>query len=124
MTHMKQNTTAAALDAMDVFPCAVVSYSGMDHRRYVLGDGTITAYSTDAIQIQGDCPVTAGMALALMVALPDSDDHFYLVGARVSSSAWDSFEVDLQQVPEPAKEQLNLLLQRYPGAPADVICAV
>ncbi|MEC4891308.1 MAG: hypothetical protein RI101_14750 [Nitrospira sp.] len=95
-----------------------VSYSGIDGSQCVLGDGRVTSLFAHTLSIQGDCPVKPGMALALMVAIPDSDDHLCLVGAQVASSTWDTFEVDLQQVPEASRVRLKELLERVQAEPS------
>lgn len=95
-----------------------VSYSGMEGSRCVLGDGRVTSLFAHTLSIQGDCPVKPGMALALMIAIPDSDDHLCLVGTQVASSTWDTFEVDLQQVPDTSQAQLKGLLERAQAEPS------
>ena len=90
-----------------------VSYSGMEGSRCVLGDGIITGLSATTLSIEGDCHVKPGMALALMIAIPKSEDHLYLVGAQVASSAWNTFEVDLQEVPGATRAELRCLLENF-----------
>lgn len=90
--------------------CAL-SYSGMDHGRIVLGDGVILVQSDHALAIEGDCPVKAGMELALMVALPASDDHLCFAGARVSWIQGSAFGVELNAVPEYTRTQLMQMIQ-------------
>lgn len=94
-----------------------VSYSGMDGNRCVLGDGIVTALSATALNIEGDCHVKPGMALVLMIAIPKSEDHLYLVGGLVASSVWNTFEVDLRQVPEATQTQLRYLLESIQAKP-------
>ncbi|MCS6293496.1 MAG: hypothetical protein H8J66_10530 [Nitrospira sp.] len=118
-TYIEQDSTMIAHHETDAPQNLQVCYSGMDDGRFVLGDGTITATSAHTMQIQGDCPVNPGMELALMVAIPHSDDHLYLVGGQVSSSTIHSFEVDLRQVPEATREQLATLMQNCQEALAD-----
>ena len=118
-TYAEQNSTMIAHHETDARQNLQVCYSGIDNGRFVLGDGTITATSADMMQIHGDCPVKPGMELALMVAIPNSDDHFYLVGGQVSSATLHSFEMDLQQVPERTREHLETLVQDCQETPAD-----
>lgn len=118
-TYAKQDSTMIAHHGTDAPQNLQVCYSGMDNGRFVLGDGTITATSAHTMQIHGDCPVNPGMELALMVAIPHSDDHLCLVGRQVSSSTMHSFEVDLRQVPEATRKQLETLVQDCQEAPAD-----
>lgn len=118
-TYIEQDSTMIAHHETDAPQNLQVCYSGMDDGRFVLGDGTITATSAHTMQIQGDCPVNPGMELALMVAIPHSDDHLYLVGGQVSSSTIHSFGVDLRQVPEATREQLATLMQNCQEALAD-----
>lgn len=94
-----------------------ISYSGMDGSRCVLGDGVVTRLFNHTLSIQGDCPVTPGMELALMVAIPESDDYLCLVKTQVASSTWNIFEVDLRQVPEDTRAQLTCLLENFQAAP-------
>lgn len=96
-----------------------VCYSGMDNGRFILGDGRITATSADIMQIHGDCPVKPGMELALMVAIPDSDDHLYLVGGQVASATLHSFEVELRQAPKATRMHLETLVRNCQESPAD-----
>lgn len=117
--YAEQDSTMIARHETDACQNLQVCYSGMDNGRFVLGDGTITATSAHRMQIHGDCPVKPGMELALMVAIPNSDDHLYLVGGQVSSSTLHSFEMDLRQVPEAIREQLATLVQNCQEAPAD-----
>ncbi len=117
--YTKQDSTMIAHHETDARQNLGVCYSGMDNGRFVLGDGTIAATSAHTMQIDGDCPVKPGMELALMVAIPDSDDHLYLVGGQVSSSTSHSFEVDLRRVPEATREHLATLMQHRQEAPAD-----
>ncbi len=118
-TYTKQNSTMIAHHETDAHQNLQVCYSGMDNGRFVLGDGTIAATSAHTIQIHGDCPVNPGMELALMVAIPHSDDHLCLVGGQVSSATAHSFEVDLRQVPETTLVHLETLMQDCQEAPAD-----
>jgi hypothetical protein len=118
-TYAEQDSTMIARHETDASQSLQVSYSGMDNGRFVLGDGTITATSGHRMQLRGDCPVKPGMELALMVAMPNSDDHLYLVSGRVSSSTLHSFEMDLQQVSEATREHLATLMQNFQEAPAD-----
>ena len=118
-TYAEQDSTMIAPHETDAPQNLQVCYSGMDNGRFVLGDGTITATSADMMQIHGDCPVTLGMELALMVAFPHSDDHLYLVGGQVSSATLHSFKMDLQQVPETTREHLETLAQGCRETPAD-----
>jgi hypothetical protein len=113
-TYTKQDSTMIAHHETDARQNLQVCYSEMDNGRFVLGDGTITAASAHTMQIHGASPVKPGMELALMVAIPNSDDPLYLVGGQVSSSTLDSFEMDFRQVPKATKEQRGALMQ---GAP-------
>lgn len=118
-TYAEQDSTMIDRHETDASQILQVSYSGMDNGRFVLGDGTITATSAHRMQLRGDHPVKPGMELALMVAIPNSDDHLYLVGGQVSSSSLHSFEMDLQRVPEATREHLATLLNNFQEAPAD-----
>jgi hypothetical protein len=75
------------------------------------------------MQIQGDCPVKPGMELALMVALPNSDDHLCLVGGQVSSATWSCFEMDIRQTPEALRAQLELIGKNCHNEPAEACYA-
>ncbi|MDP3090816.1 MAG: hypothetical protein Q8N04_09075 [Nitrospira sp.] len=123
-TYAEQGSPMIARHETDARQNLQACYSGMDNSRFVIGDGTITAASADRMQIYGDCPVKPGTELALMVAIPDSDDHLYLVGGQVSSSTSHSFEMDLRQVPEATRQQLATLVQNRREAPADFCYAV
>lgn len=114
VTHHAPGKTSALL----------VSYSGMDGNRFVLGDGSLTALSTQRLHIQGDCHVKPGTTLALMVAIPGSDDHAYLVDMQVAASTWNTFEVDLQQMPEETRRQLAELAQDILKEPVDAFAVV
>ena len=117
--YTKQDSTMIAHHEADACQNLQVCYSGMDNSRLVLGDGTVTVISAHRLQIDGDCPVKPGMALALMVAIPNSDDHLYVVGGQVSSSTLHSFEMDLREVSETARERLDALAEDCQKAPAD-----
>jgi hypothetical protein len=108
-TYAEQDSTMIAHHETDAPQNLQVCYSGMDNGRFVLGDETITATSAHTMQIHGDCPVNPGMELALMVAIPHSDDHLYLVGGQVSAATWSCFEVDIRQTPEALRAQLELI---------------
>ena len=95
-----------------------VSYSGMEGSRCMLGDGIVTGLSATTLNIEGDCHVKSGMALALMIAIPKSEDHLYVVGVQVASSAWNTFEVDLQQVRGTTRAELRCLLENFQVKPS------
>jgi hypothetical protein len=118
-TYAKQDSAMIACRETDAPHTLQVCYSGIDTGQFVLGDGTITTTSAHTMQIHGDCPVNPGMELALMVAIPNSDDHLYFVGGQVASATLHSFEVDLRQVPEATREQLATLVQNFQKAPVD-----
>jgi hypothetical protein len=122
-TYTKQDSTMIAHHETDASQNLQVCYSGMDNSRFVLGDGTITATSAHTMQIQGDCPVNSGVELVLMVAIPNSDDHLYLVGGQVSSATSHSFEMNLRQTPEALCAQLELIEKSCHAEPAEVCCA-
>ncbi len=122
-TYTKQDSTMIAHHETDASQNLQVCYSGMDKGRFVLGDGTITATSAHTMQIQGDCPVNSGVELVLMVAIPNSDDHLYLVGGQVSSATLHSFEMNLRQTPEALRAQLELIEKNCHAEPAEVCCA-
>jgi hypothetical protein len=61
-----------------------LTFSGVDGGRFLMGDGQVINVSEDGIGIRGDRPVKAGMALALFIELPDSDDPLCVPQARVS----------------------------------------
>jgi hypothetical protein len=61
-----------------------LTFSGVDGGRFMMGDGQVMDLSDDGIGIRGDRSVKAGMALALFIELPDSDDHVCVPEARVS----------------------------------------
>lgn len=124
MKPTKPAPTPVAHHSTDTAHSLLVSYSGMDGNRFVLGDGTLTALSTHRLHLQGDCHVKPGMALALMVAIPGSDDHVYLVDMQVAASTWNTFEVDLQQVPEEMRRQLAKLAQEILQEPVDAFVGV
>ena len=122
-TYTKQDSTMIAHHETNASQNLQVCYSGMDNGRFVLGDGTITATSAHTMQIQGDCPVNSGVELVLMVAIPNSDDHLYLVGGQVSSATLHSFEMKLRQTPEALRAQLELIEKNCHAEPAEVCCA-
>lgn len=122
-TSARQDSTMIAHHETDAPQNLHVCYSGMDNGRFVLGDGTVTATSSHAMQIQGDCPVKPGMELALMVAIPNTEDHLCLVGGQVSSATWNCFEVDIRQTPEALRAQLELIEKNCHAEPAEVCYA-
>jgi hypothetical protein len=122
-TYAKPDSTMIVHHETDAPQNMQVCYSGMDNGRFVLGDGTITATSAHTMQIQGDCPVNSGVELVLMVAIPNSDDHLYLVGGQVSSARLHSFEMDLRQTPEALRAQLELIENNCHAEPAEVCYA-
>lgn len=124
MKHTKPAPASVRHHAPSKRSTLLVSYSGMDGNRFVLGDGTFTALSTHRLHIQGDCHVKPGMTLALMVAIPGSDDHTYLVDMPVAASTWNTFEVDLLQVPKEIRRQLAELAQDILKEPVDAFAAV
>ncbi|MEQ1794777.1 MAG: hypothetical protein ABL970_11350 [Nitrospira sp.] len=93
--------------------CFTLSYSGMDGSRMVMGDGLILGLSEGAMLIAGDARVQPGMELALMVALPESDDHLCFAGAHVSWTEGSSFGIDLAAVPEATRTQLNNVIDLF-----------
>ena len=95
-----------------------LSYSGMDGSRFVLGDGVVIGLFPHTLSIQGDCHVKEDMELALMIPIPESGDYLYLVGARVASSSWNTFEVDLRHVPVPKQEAVRGLLEHVQATPS------
>ena len=122
-TCAERDSTMIAHHETDASQNLQVCYSGMDNGKFVLGDGTITATSAHTMQIHGDCPVKPGMELALMVAIPNSDDHLYLVGGQVSSATLHSFEMDLRQTPGALRAQLELIEKNCHAEPAEVCYA-
>ena len=122
-SYTKQDSTILAHREPGAPQSLQVCYSGVDNGRFVLGDGTVTATAAHTMKIHGDYPVKPGMELALMIAMPNPDDHLCLVGGQVSSFTLHSFEVDLRQVPETTRERLETLVRDCQEAPADVFYA-
>ncbi len=117
MRRAKQESLTIDTPSTMLAEGVAISYSGMDGNQCVLGGGTVTGLFTHSLSIQGDCHVKPGMVLALMIAIPDSDDHLCLVETQVASSTWDTFEIDLQQLPEASRVQLKRLLERAQTEP-------
>jgi PilZ domain len=61
-----------------------LTFSGVDGRQFMMGDGQVMDLSEDGIGVRGDRPVKAGMDLALFIELPGSEDHLCIPHARVS----------------------------------------
>lgn len=108
------------LDTQSVVPASgiTVSYLGMDGSRCVLGEGRVTGLVAQTLNVQGDWHVKPGMDLALIIGPPESDNHVCLVGAQVTASTWNTFTVDLRQVPETAQAQLKCILENVQAKPS------
>lgn len=87
-------------------------FSGVDGRRFVLGDGEVLDLSAEGIGIRADRSVKHGMELALFIELSDSDDHLCIAEARVSWVNGHRFGVALRAVKLEDQNRLRFLWDR------------
>lgn len=95
-----------------------LTYSGVDQGRIVMDDGQIVDMSRDEIGIQGHSSVTVGMELALLISLPDSDEHLCVPEARVSWVSGPRFGVTLRTVNPTDHDRLRSFLRQGETATA------
>ena len=84
-----------------------LTFSGMDAKDMLIETGVVTDLCQDGIGIHAQRTLTPGIALALLIGCPDSDDYMCIPEARVAWVSGDHFGVSTRAMTPEDREKLR-----------------
>jgi hypothetical protein len=94
-----------------------ITVSYVDGHRFAMDHGHVTDLSETGMGLRGHQALTAGMEVALFIALPHSDDHLCIPEARVSWARGRRFGLALRTLKDEDQDRLALLLAGHAPHP-------
>jgi len=75
-----------------------IMYSVINANGAMMGDGTVVNISQHGLGIHGNHPVKIGMALSMLLYLPDGDDPLFVLDAAVAWVSGNRFGVEFKKL--------------------------
>lgn len=97
-----------------------LTFSGMDDKEMLIETGVVTDLCQDGIGIHAQRPLKPGMALALFIGCPDSEDHVCIPEAHVAWASGDRFGVSIRTMHPKDREKLHQMFVSAPCQPQRV----